>query len=127
EFFEGGINLSLLGLGAECFASTLAESRSSTSTTAVLKDFILGPFAKCDSTTVTTPLDGAGNAIPAGGLSIGTGSVSVKDQAVVTVNGTDSFGGTVTFYLCGPIAASNPSQTCDGKTNGGTKTVPALS
>src|SRR4051812_21041338 len=32
EFYEGGINLSLLGLGHECFSSVASETRSSTST-----------------------------------------------------------------------------------------------
>ena len=34
EFYEGGVNLSLLGLAGECFASVASETRSSTSTTA---------------------------------------------------------------------------------------------
>ena len=45
EFFEGGVNLSELGLGNECFSSVASETRSSTSTTAVLKDFVLGQLA----------------------------------------------------------------------------------
>ena len=47
EFYEGGVNLSLLGLANECFNSALSESRSSTSTTATLKDFVLGQFGDC--------------------------------------------------------------------------------
>ena len=38
------------------------------------------------STTVTTPKTGAGADIPAGGLSIGTGVVAVKDSAVVSLD-----------------------------------------
>ncbi len=46
-FFEGGINLSQL-LGTEsCFASFMAETRSSHSFTATLKDFVLGSFPLC--------------------------------------------------------------------------------
>ncbi|MFW1677717.1 hypothetical protein ACFVYJ_08040 [Pontibacter sp. JAM-7] len=46
-FFEGGINLSQL-LGTEsCFASFMAETRSSRSFTATLKDFVLGSFPLC--------------------------------------------------------------------------------
>ena len=44
EFYEGGVNLSKLGLGSRCFASVASETRSSTSTTATLKDFVLGGF-----------------------------------------------------------------------------------
>src|SRR5262249_39144089 len=37
EFYEGGVNLSAIGLGDRCFASVASETRSSTSTTATLK------------------------------------------------------------------------------------------
>ena len=47
SFFEGGINMDRFGL-AGCFASFLAETRSSTSTTAQLKDFILGQINTCE-------------------------------------------------------------------------------
>ncbi len=108
EFYEGGVNLSdpSINLGGECFASVASETRASTSPTATLKDFVLGSFGTCASSTVTTPQQSDGTGIPAGGLSIGTGSVQAKDQAVVTatpasVNPT----GTVSFFVCGPVAA----------------------
>ncbi|HEX6717303.1 MAG TPA: hypothetical protein VF088_09330 [Pyrinomonadaceae bacterium] len=46
-FYEGGIDLSALNLGEECFASFLVETRSSQSVDAVLKDFALGSFQQC--------------------------------------------------------------------------------
>jgi len=47
-FFEGGINLTqLLGGEDACFASFMAESRSSSSFTASLKDFVLDSFPVC--------------------------------------------------------------------------------
>jgi len=51
-FFEGGADLTTLfaasGAGAvPCFSSFLLETRSSQSTTAVLKDFVLGSFPEC--------------------------------------------------------------------------------
>lgn len=47
-FFEGGINITdLVGATAGCFSSFLAETRSSTSTSATLKDFALGQFNTC--------------------------------------------------------------------------------
>ncbi len=108
EFYEGGVNLSdpSINLGGECFASVASETRASTSPTATLKDFVLGSFGTCVSSTVTTPQQSDGTGIPAGGLSIGTGSVQAQDQAVVTatpssVNPT----GTVSFFVCGPLAA----------------------
>ena len=107
EFYEAGINLSAFGLGSECFSSMVAESRSSTSTTATLKDFVLGGFGKCESTLETTAKDGSGGTIPAGGLSIGTGSVSGRDSANLSVNGLGIWSGTLSFYLCGPSASDD--------------------
>jgi hypothetical protein len=104
SFFEGGVNLTELGL-AGCFQSFLAETRSSPSIDATLKDFVLGEFQPCATTLVTTPKDGNGNNIPAGGLSIGTGSVQVKDSALLTVSGTSDWEGSLEFRLCGPILA----------------------
>ena len=107
EFYEGGVNLSFLGLGGECFASVASETRSSTSTTAVLKDFVLGDFGDCSSSVTTTPKTGAGGAIADDAnsngvpdLSIGSGSVTVRDQATVTVNGVSTWTGSVAFTLC---------------------------
>ena len=71
------------------------------SDTADYKDTILEttpPISNCESTTVTTPKDGAGADIPAGGLSIGTGVVAVKDSAVVSLTGgTATPAGSVSF------------------------------
>jgi hypothetical protein len=104
EFYEGGINLSSLGLGNECFSSVESETRSSTSPTATLKDFVLGPFGHCTPSITTTPSVGAG------GVSIGTGGpISVTDQANVGVGGTTLWSGSVDFHLCGPIASGNCS------------------
>jgi len=112
EFYEGGVNLSLLGEADRCFQSVESETRSSTSTSATLKDFILGNFGGCQTTVKTTPTDASGGPVPAGGFSIGTGSVSVADQANVTVSGVASWSGSVQFSLCGP-----PATDC---TSGGT-------
>jgi hypothetical protein len=100
EFYEGGIDLSNFpGLAGECFASTLAESRSSTSTSATLKSFVLGNFGSCTSKLTTT-------ANPTGSVSIGTGSVSVSDSATLTVGGAANWSGSLTFSLCGPNAGT---------------------
>ena len=50
SFFEGGINLTALTgqSGAGCFSAFMAETRSSTSVTATLKDFALGEFNTCN-------------------------------------------------------------------------------
>jgi len=114
EFYEGGVNLSALGLADKCFSSVAAETRSSTSPTATLKDFTLGSFGECKTTVHTTPKDGSGADIPAGGLSIDGGSVAVTDQATVTIEGVSTWSGTLQFSLCGPLASAA------GCTTGGT-------
>jgi hypothetical protein len=106
EFYEGGINLSTLGLGGECFASVESETRSSTSTTATLKDFVLGGFAPCGSKLTTTPSVGAG------GVSIGTGTVSgLTDSANLQVTGASQWSGTLKFTLCSPADLAALSET----------------
>jgi len=52
-FYSGGINISRLIGGGRCFSSFMAESRSSRSETAQLKDFVLGSFPLCSSDAVT--------------------------------------------------------------------------
>jgi hypothetical protein len=93
SFFEGGLNLSELGL-AGCFSSFLAETRSSPSIDATLKDFVLGQFAPCAANIVTTPSD----------TSITLGE-TVSDHAVVTGSGPGAPipTGTVTFHICSPL------------------------
>jgi hypothetical protein len=127
EFVEGGINLSAIPGAGTCFPTFIAESRSSSgpstglSLQAQLKDLAFGQFQTCGSTTVTTPQDASGNTVgtnttPGTGnsVSVGTGNsgVDVRDQALVTVTGADSFAGSVTFHLCGPTATSSTA-TCD--------------
>jgi hypothetical protein len=63
SFFEGGINLSavLAGTGSNtCFSSFMAETRSSRSPSAQLKDFVLGEFDTCGSVKVTKVTKGPG-------------------------------------------------------------------
>jgi len=107
EFYEGGINLNNLGLQDACFPSFLAETRSSQSTTATLKDFVSGSFQNCSPTLVTTP-----SATVASPVTPGT---AVHDTLVVTGQGVahpPTPTGTVTFFMCGPAA----SGLCDGTT-----------
>lgn len=104
QFFEGGVNLTDSNLGGKCFNTFLADTRSSTSLTATLFDFIGGQLGECTSGIVTTPQTGAGGGLTS--ASIGTSArVAVKDHADITVTGAPTFGGTVQFFLCGPFAA----------------------
>lgn len=108
EFYEGGVDLAFLHLDNECFSSFLAETRSSPSTDAVLKDFAGGAFGVCNASLTTTPSPGAGGSVTPG--------TSVTDTAVVAGSGVSSPPtptGNVSFFLCGPMA----SGTCD---SGGT-------
>jgi hypothetical protein len=83
ELYEAGINLSSpqINLGGECFASVVSETRSSTSTTATLKDFVLATFGKC-----TSGVSSAQNWTP-------------NDSGTVTVTGKGTWQGTVDFTL----------------------------
>ena len=96
EFFEAGINLSLLGLADECFATVVSETRSSTSPTSTLKDFVLGPFAVC-APNLTTDVE---NVVANGTVSPGT---QVRDLARIEITGAtnpDDATGTVDFFYC---------------------------
>jgi uncharacterized repeat protein (TIGR01451 family) len=78
EFLEEGINLTSLGL-SPCFTSFLAETRSSTSTSATLSDFVLGPnFQTCQvvlTNTATVKADNFNNGVPI-----------TSNQVTVTIN-----------------------------------------
>jgi hypothetical protein len=111
ELYEGGINLSTLGLGGECFASVASETRSSTSTTATLKDFVLGNFAQCGATATTTP---SSPALPA---TVAPGT-AVTDLAKITGSGVStppnpSSPPNVAFSMCGPIPVASTVLACD--------------
>jgi len=132
-FVEGGIDLTALGIEG-CFASFIAETRSSPSVDAQLKDFVLGQFEHCGSTNVTAPADGAGNLLTDSNdsdtlpeISIekppqpsGIGQATVTDSAVLDITGTSTWSGKLDFYLCGPTAF-DATATCD---TGGTKVGP---
>ena len=48
SFFEGAINVTQILGGTTCFSTFLAETRSSTSVSSTLKDFVLGEFPVCE-------------------------------------------------------------------------------
>jgi hypothetical protein len=117
EFYEGGINLSTLGLAGECFSSVAAESRASTSTTATLKDFILGQFAVCKPAMVTSASTSG---------SVVTGVTPVHDTATITVTGAtspDDPTGDVSFFLCGPAASKALAACTSGGADAGTNAL----
>lgn len=91
SFFEGGVNLSQLPIGAGCFSSFLAETRSSTSTNAVLKDFVTGSFDLCQISATevcaggSTRLATASDTAPDGGnwLYVTEASATVNNSGAV--------------------------------------------
>ncbi|WP_019935675.1 hypothetical protein [Oceanimonas smirnovii] len=104
-FFEGGINLTQLFPNSDgCFASFMAETRSSSSFTADLKDFVLADFPVC-STDIATEIhsntaDDTDHTndyqTPSDGVPAGSG---VHDLARLTFGAPDGVNvlGTVTF------------------------------
>jgi len=66
-FFEGAIDMNAFGLGGECISTFLAETRSSQSSTAVLKDYALGSFDTCGMNVTsecgTASLAGSGDSV----------------------------------------------------------------
>jgi hypothetical protein len=100
SFYEGGVNLTDLGLGSECFSTFLAETRSSQSPTATLKDFVGGGFGSCGASLSTQTSDTS--------FEVGDGTTPT-DTATVSVTSSGSNPpaptGDVNFYLCGPSAS----------------------
>jgi uncharacterized repeat protein (TIGR01451 family)/fimbrial isopeptide formation D2 family protein len=118
---EGGINLTALGLDGGCFASFVAETRSSPSPTSTLSDFAFGSFSLCAEPDIDTQVRGPqGQSLG----SVGTINVgeSVSDFAAVGGDKGPATG-TVDFYVCGPDAAGVPDCSTGGTKVGATKTL----
>src|SRR5262249_32851177 len=60
-YFEGGLDLTALGLGEECTASFTMDTRSSASVDASLQDLAVGQLGKCESSIETTAGTAAGS------------------------------------------------------------------
>jgi hypothetical protein len=109
DFFEGGIDLTQAfqqsggGTAPSCFNTFIADTRSSTTTSSTLFDYTRSSLGQCASGLTTQQ-----NAVvsPATSISIGTGTVSSgTDTATLNITGSPTWGGTITWYLCGPIAS----------------------
>jgi hypothetical protein len=114
ELYEGGVNLSTLGLSGECFSSVASETRSSTSTTATLKDFVLGQFAVCQGALTTQASETVASPVLPGH--------AVHDTATVTINSASAPDptGTVTFSYCFSATAVPTGGCPTGGTSAGT-------
>ena len=120
SFFEGGVNLSALGLDIGCGAGFLAETRSSQSVDAQLKDFAEGAFDLCglEVTKDGDELSKVGDGADYPFTIENTGSVTLfKDSIIDDVIGdiTDNVGlpATVSNYVsnCGASLAAGASCT----------------
>ena len=134
SFFEGGINITQIfaGTTAPCFASFLAETRSSTSVTAVLKDFVLGSFPVCG---IDITKDCTGGALASGentfvwsfsGTVTNTGFAPLHDVTVVDDAGTPDNPAddqTINLGTLGPQASTTYSGTFESTQNPPTNTV----
>ena len=108
SFFEGGVNLSALGLDIGCGASFLAETRSSQSVDATLKDFAEGSFSLCgiEVTKSGDTLSKVGDSVDYSITVENTGSVTLYKQSI-----TDTLLGSLTGNAgCGASLA--PGATC---------------
>jgi hypothetical protein len=118
DFFEGGLNLTNLGVGGACFSSFLINTRASAAGNAELHDKILGQFGRCAPATTTQA-----SATIASPVQPGT---AVHDTATVTVTGAtspDDATGTIDFFLCGPNATQAPDCSTGGVSAGAGKTL----
>jgi prealbumin domain-containing protein len=121
EFFEGGIDLTPLGLANGCFNTFLADTRSSQSLTATLYDYSLGNLGECKSFITTTPVDASNHANPPATtipLAPADAKVTVQDQTVISTTGAPSTynasnSTNLTWHICGPTAPTS-TQLCDG-------------
>ena len=141
SFFEGGINLTqLVGGSDNCFSSFMAESRSSSSFTASLKDFVLGDFELCGVSITKTCSAGDVNTAETGfvytfnGVVTNTGFGTLYDVTVIDDNGTpadttDDFTIPLGTILKGASANYNGTfeSTLNPPTNGVTVTAASTS
>ncbi len=117
SFFEGGVNLNSLGLDIGCGGSFLAETRSSQSVDAQLKDFALGDFSLCTA-NIQVGQDGT-NRVNTPHPVTGHVNVVVNGVSQNVPNGTQ-----IDFSIeSGPGTLSAPSCTTSGGTGSCTVTL----
>lgn len=99
EFYEGGIDLGAFPqLAGTCFASFLAETRTSPSVGSQLKDFVGGGFEDCTTDVTTTPSNAAGDPV-----SVIQKGGSIHDYALIEGTGSDNAPeGEMEFFICSP-------------------------
>ncbi|HJW76618.1 MAG TPA: DUF11 domain-containing protein, partial [Thermoleophilia bacterium] len=117
---EGGIDLTALGLDEGCFASFVAETRSSPSPDSTLSDFANGSFFLCSRPDIATQVELDGTSL--GSLGVINKGETVTDHTTLT-GSSGTVTGTVDFYVCGPDANGAPDCTSGGTKVGATRTL----
>lgn len=119
SFFEGGLNISAIFGGRRCFSSFLAETRSSSSETSVLKDFVLGAFDVCkvEATKKCTNDSTADDALGAitfnvRGCAINSGAAPVKFTSLGNVIGSDPSVVPADLKWYEPTSSFDPAASC---------------
>lgn len=91
SFMEGGINISQIfenfGLQVPCFSTFLIESRSSTSVTAQLKDFVLGSLNTCKVSVAKSCVSSVWN--PSSNNFTHTYEVTITNDGTGTITSVD--------------------------------------
>jgi hypothetical protein len=109
-YFEGGLNLTKLGLQSECTSTFVMDTRSSQSVDSSLQDLAVGQVGSCTASISSKAGDtshspeNSGATAAASPTSILGGSVSSgTDTAALQITGTNTWSGTVTWAICGPL------------------------
>ncbi len=112
SFFEGGIDITALVPEAGCFATFLAETRSSTPFDSRLKDFVAGGFEVCalEVTKTGDLLGKVGDAVSytvtiqnTGAMKLYKDDISDTLLGPIAVNGVDQPNAYVTSNGCGAV------------------------
>ncbi len=106
------MDLTDLGLDGGCFASFVAETRSSPSVDSTLSDFAFGSFPLCSKPDITTHVRQGGD-----NISVINKGESVYDHAALTGD-SGTVTGSVKFFVCRD-ANANPDCSTGGDQVGG--------
>ena len=111
EFYEGGVNLTELGIDQGCITTFIAESRTSQSTDARLKDVAIGGFPLC-GISVTKTGDALSKVGDQAHYTVGienTGAITLYKESIIDdvlgnlTNGSDA---NITSSNCGASLAA---------------------
>ena len=115
EFYEGGINLTALGIDQGCITTFIAETRTSASTDARLKDVALGGFPLCGISVAKTgdALSKVGDPAHHTITVTNTGAITLYKESIVDDvlgNLTDGQDANIDSTTCG--ASLDPGESC---------------